>query len=99
VHRAFIVPLHRVKKWVLGTAPGIRWQTFSSSLARAPLSEDVGVCVLTKRNGAKFHPAGDAKPVGSVVAIVRPNGESTIFEYGTLASNLADTQANFAKSR
>jgi hypothetical protein len=97
VDRALIVPLTRVKKWVLSTTSEIDWRTFSSSLAHAPLSEQVGVCVLTKRDGSKFDPGADEKPVESVVTIVRPNGESTIFTIGTLESNLDDTPTTFAR--
>lgn len=97
VERAVIVPLTRVKKWVLSTTPQIEWRTFSSSLANAPLSEQVGVCVLTKRDGSKFDPGADEKPVESVVAIVRPNGESTVFILGTLESNLEVTPTTFAR--
>ena len=97
VNRAVVVPLTRVKRWVLSTTPLLHWRTFASSLARAPLSERVGVCVLTKRDGSKFDPGAGEKPVESVVTIVRLNGESTIFEIGTLESNLDDTPTTFAR--
>jgi hypothetical protein len=91
--------LSSVKKWVLSTTPEIEWPTFSSSLARAPLTERVGVCVLTKKDGTTFDPGADEEPVESVVAIVRPNGESTVFMIGTLVSNLSGTPTNFSRYR
>lgn len=96
VDRAVIVPLARVKKWVL-EVPERDWETFSSSLVDAPLTERVGVCVLTKKDGSKFQPEGSPEPYESMVTIVRKNGESTVVSLGTLEDNLVTTPTTFAR--
>ncbi|WGL52840.1 hypothetical protein P5P86_03225 [Nocardioides sp. BP30] len=99
MERASAAPLAEVKTWVLRTSAAIDWRTFSSSLAEAPPNERVGVCVLTRSDGTDFDLDDGAEPVPSVVMIVRPNGQSTIFELGSLASNLATTPTDFATFR
>lgn len=103
VNRAVVAPLARIKTWV--TTPkdtDIDWDEFSESLASAPLDERVGVCVLTKKDGASFTAppeAGDPETVQSVVVIVRPNGEQTLYMLGSLESMLDSVPRSFAGPR
>ena len=97
VNRAVTAPLFRVKAWVLKTAPGVRWSTFSVSLADAPLRERVAVCVITKKDRGTFDPGNGQKPARSIVEIVRPGGEATGFILGTLESNLDLTPTSFVR--
>lgn len=95
VDRVVIAPLRDVKRWVLRTEPRIDWRTFSTALARAPLDERVGVCVLSKRDTLGFRVEGVDRPVASVVVIARPNGQGTVFLLGSLGDNLDSTPRTF----
>lgn len=91
VERAFAAPLSSVKRWILGQSPHTEWDTFSSSLATAPLGETVAVCVLSKMDGSLFTPVpgvNTPEPSQAVVMITRLNGESTLFSMGTTADML-----------
>lgn len=96
VERATVVPLAHVKKWVL-EVPERDWETFSASLVDAPLTERVGVCVLTKKDGSRFTPEGATESFESVVTITRATGESTVVQLDTLDGNLLDTPTTFAR--
>lgn len=102
VKRAFAAPLSSVKRWVLAGSPETEWDTFSSTLARAPLGEIVGVCVLSKVDGSAFTPTPGVNtppPTQAIVAITRLNGESTLFSMGSTADMLAFTPTSLPRAR
>lgn len=103
VERVVVAPLARVKRWVLADDDfDIDWGTYSSSLTSAPLDEQVGVCVLTKKDGSTFDtPVGvnAPPPQESVVLIVRPNGEATAHSLGSREAMLESTPRSFEGAR
>lgn len=63
VEQALAAPLSDVKAWVLSGEPTVEWTSFSSDLAHAPLTEEVGVCLYSKKNGDLFTlPPGENTP-------------------------------------
>ncbi|ROR90954.1 hypothetical protein [Nocardioides aurantiacus] len=96
VDRATVVPLARVKRWVL-EVPERDWATFSASLVDAPPTERVAICVLTKKDGSGFKPEGSPESYESLVTITRANGESTVVNLSTLEDNLDSTPTTFAR--
>lgn len=102
VERAIAAPLASVKSWVLASDRSIEWSSFSRSLAEAPSTEKVGICVYTKLDGSHFRPPpgiGPQEPIESVMLIVRKNGDATLFLMGTKAELLESTPESLRRRR